>query len=417
MAHTDAWQTWAPTEQRSVGTDGRSLDVPRFSLAERERRWGKVRELMRRDGLEAIVAPANTGLWDQLQANVRYLTGIGGGGEPVAAVFPLNGEVTAIPGPMPFRDYWLAFQDWVTDIRPCFFDTIPFLIDRISELGLSAARIGLAGLEESGRHIDGLIPHRSYQRLVEAFPSAQFVNATFLMDEARYVKSDEELAMMQQAIGLAEGALRVMGEAARPGVDERQVYGRMLSYMVEHGSEAPTMFLWAAGTPHPAAISMLPTKRNLRDGDVIACEVEARVAGYIGQVTQTALIGRASSAYEEMFALQQEAVAACYERLRPGTPLGDFMTISEDIARGTPYQCRVIIHSRGLGDDSPIIVFGTKDERMLQWKVEEGATFIVKPQVRTKDGTNPVYWGDIVVATDDGARRLGTRSPELMQLR
>ena len=40
------------------------LPFPRFSLAERDRRWKLVRELMARDGLDAFIAPENTGHYD-----------------------------------------------------------------------------------------------------------------------------------------------------------------------------------------------------------------------------------------------------------------------------------------------------------------------------------------------------------------
>jgi hypothetical protein len=51
------------------------LAVPRFSLAERDRRWRLVRELMAKEGLDVIVTAVNTGHWDHFQANTRYLTG------------------------------------------------------------------------------------------------------------------------------------------------------------------------------------------------------------------------------------------------------------------------------------------------------------------------------------------------------
>ena len=38
------------------------LEVPRFSLAERERRWKRVRQLMERDGLDVLVVPSSNKL-------------------------------------------------------------------------------------------------------------------------------------------------------------------------------------------------------------------------------------------------------------------------------------------------------------------------------------------------------------------
>ena len=90
-------------------TQAQNLEVPRFSLIEREQRWRRVRQLMERDGLDVIVTPSTTGARDG-----RYLSGIGVNGSSAAVVFPREGEVTALTGPVPSREYWLRFQDWVT---------------------------------------------------------------------------------------------------------------------------------------------------------------------------------------------------------------------------------------------------------------------------------------------------------------
>jgi hypothetical protein len=58
-------------------------EVPAFSMAERERRWSRVRELMRRDGIDCIIGLNNTGMHDRHQADVRYLTQLGNNDEEI----------------------------------------------------------------------------------------------------------------------------------------------------------------------------------------------------------------------------------------------------------------------------------------------------------------------------------------------
>src|SRR5207245_4992715 len=69
--------------------------IPTFSLHERDRRWRLVRAEMKQAGLDALIALPNQGHWDQFGADIRYLTEIGGFQTEVAAVFPVEGEVTA----------------------------------------------------------------------------------------------------------------------------------------------------------------------------------------------------------------------------------------------------------------------------------------------------------------------------------
>jgi len=415
------------------------LEVPRFSLAERERRWGRVRKLMDREGIDVIVAPSNTGGRDGLQANVRYLTGVGVNSSPVTAIFPRDGEVTALTGPVPYTEYWLGFQDWVKDIRAKFFSEGDAIVERLRELGVERGRIGIAGLAGVPRMPDGFVPHGIYMKIRNAFPNADLVNATFLMDEARFVKSDEEIAFLERSVELVEDAIETMIRETRPGVPECVVYARMLASMVEQGGELPTMILWAAGSPQPPTNSFMPTRRKFQQGDIITSEVEAHWGGYVGQVTLTGVVGKVPPDYADMYRIQQEIIDRAYERFRPGTLISEFLNIGEEATRGTPYESRMIMHSRGLGNDAPIAVFGTRDERIRNWRIEENSVFVIKPVVMTSQwvksvswgdsvigggqsgaaqdsGAKTVCWGDSVVATPAGARRLGKRPRDFIEI-
>lgn len=392
-------------------------DVPRFSLEERDSRWTRVRHLMRQDGLDALFVPPNTGMWDTFQANVRYLTGIGGNCAQAAAIFPLEGEVTAVTSPDIDTRYWLARQDWVKDIRPLStaWGYAGTAIDRMKELGLEKARIGITGLAGNTRFPEGITSLGIFNRLKEAFPDAQLVNANLMMERARYVKSEEELSFMRAAEALVEQAIEVLRREARPGVPENVVYARMIASIVEGGGELPTMILWSAGWPQPPSNHYLPSRRKFYVGDMICTEAEARWGGYIAQNTQPLFIGKAPEEYHRMFALQQEAVAACYDKLRPGHTVGDILEAAAAFSNNE-FECRLLMHARGLGDDSPMAVYTARDETMRDWPIEENATFIVKPMVSTPDKSKRLYWGDTVVVTKGGAKRLGKRKPELIEI-
>lgn len=54
--------------------------------------------------------------------------------------------------------------------------------------------------------------------------------------------------------------------------------------------------------------------------------------------------------------------------------------------------------------------------RDRRWKLEENAVFILKPTVPTPDGKKRLYWGDCVVCTPGGARRLGKRPIDVIEV-
>ena len=392
-------------------------DVPRFSLGERDRRWARVREQMRQDKLDVILVPPNTGLWDQFQANVRYLTCIGGNCAQAAAIFPLDGEVTAVTSPDVDVSYWKARQDWVEDIRPVAsgWGFAESSVDRLRELGVDKGRIGITGLSGNTRYPEGVTSLGFYDKLRDAFPDAALVNANLAMEHARYVRSDEELGFIRQAVELVENALQLMRNEARPGVPENVIYARMLASMIEGGGEIPTMILWSAGSPQPPSNQYMPSRRPFVDGDIISTECEARWGGYIGQNTQQMFVGKVPDEYQHMFARQQKALAACCDKIRPGNTLSDIIAVADSFSNDD-YECRLLMHARGLGDDSPIAIYSARDKTMSDWKLESGATFIVKPEIRTRDNARHVYWGDMIVVTEGGAKRLGRRTPEIFGL-
>ena len=69
---------------------------PRFSFAERDRRWKAVRELMRQQRLDVIVTPQNSGHSTDYQANSRYLTHVGEVGMPTLPPF-FRWKVKSLP--------------------------------------------------------------------------------------------------------------------------------------------------------------------------------------------------------------------------------------------------------------------------------------------------------------------------------
>src|ERR1051325_2436207 len=140
-----------------INSGERGFGLPRFSHAERERRWCRVRDLMRRDQIDAISCFPNQSHWDQFQADTRYLTHIGGHQTEVAVVFPLSGEVTAFVRGGNEIEWWRSAQDWLKDIRPSRRSWSPPVIERMKELQLDRARIGVSGLSGLLRAPEGTV--------------------------------------------------------------------------------------------------------------------------------------------------------------------------------------------------------------------------------------------------------------------
>ena len=71
------------------------------------------------------------------------------------------------------------------------------------------------------------------------------------------------------------------------------------------------------------------------------------------------------------------------------------------------------MHGRGAGDDGPIITAHAKSPRQLGVTLQENMVFICKPSAVSADGQSLSTWGDTIVVTANGGKRLGKRPHDL----
>jgi Xaa-Pro aminopeptidase len=408
-----------------INSGERGFGLPRFSHSERARRWSRVRELMRLQQLDAIIGFPNQSHWDQFQADIRYLTHIGGHQTEVAAVFPLSGDVTAFVRGSNEVAWWNIAQDWVADIRASRRSWGEPVIARMNELRLQEARIGIAGLSGLLRAPEGTVVAGMLEKVKQAFPKAQFENATELLQDARSIKGPEEIAWMERAAEILDRVVEVILAKARPGVMENEMVAAIWQTIIAHGGDYPSMTHWGAGTGVPWACRIAP-HRPLQDGDMINTELEAKYGGYISQTVQAACLGKIPAPLTRAFAASVEVFDELVRFMKPGVSFGEVVTLYRKLVRNTGHTPKgMLLHGRGIGEDRPQIT-GELDGEVhrsatytmhLDLPLAEGNVFVLKPGAMPGDAPDSVRCGDTVVVETNGARRLGKRRftfPELI---
>ncbi|HEY1232464.1 MAG TPA: hypothetical protein VGH22_03710 [Candidatus Binatia bacterium] len=205
-----------------INSGERGFGLPKFSHAERECRWSRVRELMRRDRIDAIIGFPNQSHWDQFQADTRYLTHIGGHQTEVAVVFPISGGVTAFVRGDNEIEWWRIAQDWLSEIRASRRSWGEPVVGRMKELKLDGGRIGVSGLSGLLRAPEGTVVAGILDKVRRAFPATRFENATELLQEARAVKSAEEIAWIERGAEILDRVVTALLAKAKPGVMETE---------------------------------------------------------------------------------------------------------------------------------------------------------------------------------------------------
>ena len=408
-----------------INSGERGFGLPKFSEAEKARRWTRVRELMRQANLDAIVGFPNQSHWDQFQADVRYLTHIGGHQTEVAVVFPLSGTVTAFVRGGNEVEWWRIAQDWVDDIRPSRRSWGEPVIERMKELNLDRGRIGVSGLGGLLRAPEGTVVNGMLEKVRVAFPEARFDNATELLQDARSIKGAEEVAWIERAAEILDQVVGAILARARPGVPENEMVATIWQTMIANGGDYPSMTHWGAGAGVPWACRIAP-HRPLQAGDMINTELEAKYGGYIAQTVQAACLGKIPDELKRAFDASVAVFDELVKFMKPGVSFLKVVRLYQKLVRESGHVPKgMLLYGRGIGEDRPQITGEVDGDvyssstytRHLDLPLVEGNVFVLKPGAMPAEAPDSIRCGDTVVITQEGARRLGKRKfafPEII---
>src|SRR5262245_41432907 len=408
-----------------INSGDRGFGLPKFSREERTRRWGRVRKLMRQHQLDAIIGLPNQSHWDQFQADIRYLTHIGGHQTEVAMVFPEVGEVTAFVRGANEVEWWSIAQDWVTDIRTSRRSWGEPITQRIRELKLGRGRIGVSGLSGLLRAPEGTVVSGIIEKLRKNFPKAKLENATEVLQDARSIKGSEEVAWVERAAEILDKVVETILSKAKSGVMENEMVAAIWYTIIANGGDYSSMTHWGAGTDVPWASRIAP-HRSLQAGDMINTELEAKYGGYIAQTVQAACLGEIPRELKSAFDASVEVFDSLVQFMKPGVSFREVVSFYRKLVQASGHIPKgMLLHGRGIGEDRPQITGEIEGDTYnsatylmhLDLPLEEGNVFVLKPGAMPADAPDSIRCGDTVVITKEGARRLGKRKftfPELI---
>lgn len=276
--------------------------IPQLSLEERNWRWDRMRKKMVHAKIDALLLLGNDISCGSGMGNLRYLLQIGTA-FGADALFTLEGEPvvwTNVAHMNRPATLYLSTQEWVKDFRGK--GGPPALADEITRRGLDRSRIGLVGFS-SFLQMQPTFLHHDILGIEKLLPNAQFVDATPLLSDMRFTKSEEEIGMMRKAGQIARKTVDAMLEACRPGVPDAAVYAEMFRTQVANGAEPILFNLFGAGpVDHPEdelwhllhgfEHPVIPSMRPLQTGDLVISEFHTQYGGYRVHTEYTVYLGK-----------------------------------------------------------------------------------------------------------------------------
>jgi Xaa-Pro aminopeptidase len=417
-----------PAQKRAISP----ASMPKaWSAEEFRRRWQNVRQGMKENHFDCLIVPQHSTqamIHDRQDgdADVQYLTGIPAGW----VIIPAEGKITAISNrvgsllaekrPIPGLVMTTMFADNAPDIEVRYSDEeglwSPSIIDCLKIHKMDQGRIGVGSLANLFRNAEGSVTYATYDRVRKAFPQAQFESAAEILWRVKLVHSVEEIAVLEKATEVSEAGVQAMIETARPGSIHRDVWLKMYTTMVQASGERPWRLSISTRGSGNASFGF-PLDDVFAAGQILGQECSGSVLGFGSQVNHSVLLG--SPAPADWTAAGQyclDLFQTLLDRVAPGKSVKEFCEFCGEKlkARGVARPGGVLIHSGGLADlprCGPGRMEGG-DDLVFQ----AGMVFDLKPSVPVKQTPTPAEFGDSIVVTEKGARRLGKRKMELIAL-
>jgi Xaa-Pro aminopeptidase len=396
------------------------MQPPILSPAERDRRWARVRHLMRERGLEGLLVAG-------FRSREMYETYISDDYDEGCVIFPLEGDPVVITWAhlRVMRARWSQERGatlWVDDYRVATSGA--GVAEVLREKHFAASNLGVVGLRsQAPTEIYGAIPANFWEELTTALPQARWEDISEEFSHLMLVKSDEEMAQVRYAARAAEAACRVIVEVAAPGVGEEVVFAEATREMLRHGiglrypmivmNSGPQTLSW--GPPRWTTTAEAP--RILARGDLMQAELMPLCGNQEVQVQMTVALDPLDDINLKCERVARASYDAGIEALKPVMTFADLLAAMEEPLKSAGcWGYTPLVHSLGphflagrttVNQEQAkldVRFVGPNGVRARQAVLEPGMVFAFEPNACI--GQHRVNIGGTVIVTATGCEEL-----------
>ncbi len=214
---------------------------------------------------------------------------------------------------------------------------------------------------------------------------------------------------MRAAGGVAARALRLVGDAVRPGITTERL-DRIAEDAIRSAGAAPA-FKGYHGFPaticaslNEAVVHGIPDTVPLKEGDILSVDVGAIVDGYYGDCAATFPVGKVSAEAATLMDVTRLSLEAGIERCRVGMRLYDISAAVQQVAEAAGFSVVREYVGHGIGrsmhEEPQIPNVGQAGTGPT---LSEGMVFAIEPMVNAGKAAVRALDDGWTVVTEDGA--------------
>jgi Xaa-Pro dipeptidase len=228
-----------------------------------------------------------------------------------------------------------------------------------------------------------------------------------VMLEAREIKSADEIALLNRAAAMVDGAYHLVYEQLKPGVRENDIVANVNQFLYQHGSDDVEAINAISGercNPHPHNF----TDRMLRPGDQAFFDILQSFMGYRTCYYRTFNVGRATPGQHDAYKKGREWLDNAIALIKPGVSTDKVASVWPKAQEfGFPDETSAfgLQFGHGIGcaiHERPIISRVISMDHPTE--IKEGMVFALETYCPAKDGYSAARIEEEVVVTDRGCR-------------
>jgi len=324
--------------------------------AMRKYRLERIRaELKRRDYAGAL-------LYDPV--NIRYATD-STNMQLWVAHNPTRHCFVATEGPVVLFDYFSCehlsdHSGMVDEVRPA----VSWMYLYGGELSEARVRRWAAGIADLVRAHGGgnariAVDHLDHEGVAELARLGVAVgNGEAVMENARLIKSPDEILAMRRAVVACEAAMGEMHAALKPGISENELWAELHRGNIARGGEWIETRLLSSG-PRTNPWFQECSSRKVEAGDLVAFDTDLiGPYGFCADLSRTWLCGDGEPTDEQraLFSIATHQIAHNTGLMRPGVSFRELVERSEVPPPDCfPARYGVLYHGVGLADEYPTL--------------------------------------------------------------
>ena len=372
--------------------------IPDWEYLERIKRAAK---MVADRGLDVMVVSST----ESDYANARYFSGFWPLFERAGVAIAANGDAALLVGPeciifaqdVAKIDKIFCLKEFRESADPSYPELTPSTFREVFKaIGVTGENIKI-GL---GSYIECTLP--IFEGLRDSFPNAEIVKCNDIMVDLRKIKSENELACIQEGFRIIELATDEVIRCLKPGVTELEMVGVAQRVIYENGAEyegLPMYVFSEASTRHAISRS---SYKQIGKGDIVQLNLSAKIDGYSPAIGLPVIMGKLSEDRRAYIDFCLKAHDWTCERIKEGVMASDIAKDFYKLYEENGYKDAFVYgpcHGTGMIEVEPPWM-----ETISDYPLEENMTFQVDTFI--SGPTFGTRWEKGIVVTKDGCRSM-----------